>query len=109
MKQPFDALMALNGRKVAAFGDAEDLDGQVVATEAWRPILIGLDLDIAELEYLGMQAISNCLGTLAVNEEGLGLLEAASAEQIRALGYVLKSLAIDAFTAGVLFDRDRRP
>lgn len=109
MKVPFDALLALNERKIAAFGDHEDLDGQVVAAEAWRPILIGLDLDVADLEHLGTLAIANCLGTVANDPDGEELLRGASEEQVRILGYVLKSLAIDAFTAGVLFDRDRRP
>lgn len=109
MKVPFDALLALNERKIAAFGDHEDLDGQVVAAEAWRPILIGLDLDVAELEALGTLAIANSLGTIANDPDGRELLAGASEGQMQILGYVLKSLAIDCFTGGVLFDRDRRP
>jgi hypothetical protein len=109
MERYIDALLALNERKTAAFGQRAGDAGEIVPMEAWRPILIGLDLDVTELEALGNLAIANGLTQVAdADDAGRQLMAGASQEQVMVLGHIIKSLAIDCFTAGVLFDRERR-
>lgn len=106
----FDALLRLQDRKAALFGnDSMQLAGElgdgnatVYDNEAARKLLVGLDLDVAQLDEFGCVIIEQVIeGLLALG------VRFTSEEQLFQAGLLFKVTAVDPFTAGVLYERAR--
>lgn len=87
----FAAIAALNERKMAVLnGQAE---GTVLDRNAFRPVLVGLDLDIEDLAHVGARCSSHLLAMVASGRIPLDL--------------AIEQLAIDMVAAGVFYERER--
>lgn len=88
------SIEVLNERKAAVLHDPErDSEGTVLELDDWRPVLVGLDLDIHEVEMVASACARHALD--AVNSGRISLLLS------------VRAIAFDLFIAGVYYERER--
>lgn len=85
---------ALNARKAAVLDDpGRAREGAVLELDDWRPVLVGLDLDIIEVERVA----SGCA------MYGLRCAATGTTDLVSSI----RALAFDMFVAGVYYERSR--
>lgn len=89
-----DSMKALNERKENAFNDPEHKsEGEPTTIDAYRLVVVGLDLDVVEVED----------NAIAVARYAMDAIVA----DLISPPLALKMLALDLFIAGVYYERER--